>query len=261
MPELPEVEMARIYLQATIRLQPIRAVAVLDERILYGVSAEALELSLAGEQFISIQRHGKRLFLQLQEDLWLTLHLGLTGRLVYLQAREDEPRHTRLLVSFQNDCSLAFDDPRIFGEVGLTKSPSILLAERKIGPDALQLNLDGFQEIMRGRRGVIKAMLLNQSLIAGLGNLYADEALFQAGICPRSRGLGETELIALFSSIQEVLKTALSTGANLDNLPDSYLLPHRHAAGTCPRDGSLLRHEKIGGRTSYYCPKHQKIVG
>jgi formamidopyrimidine-DNA glycosylase len=67
--------------------------------------------------------------------------------------------------------------------------------------------------------------------------------------------------MALFSSIQEVLKTALSTGANLANLPDSYLLPHRHAAGTCPRDGSLLMHEKIGGRTSYYCPKHQKIVG
>jgi formamidopyrimidine-DNA glycosylase len=268
MPELPEVEMARIYLQATIRLQPIRAVAVLDERILYGVSAEALELSLAGEQFISIQRHGKRLFLQLQDDLWLTLHLGLTGRLVYLQARVAEadvvevvPSHTRLLISFQNDCRLAFDDPRIFGEVGLTKSPSIFLAERKIGPDALQLNLDGFLEIMRGRRGAIKAMLLNQSLVAGLGNLYADESLFQAGICPRSRGLGEKELMALFSSIQEVLKTALSTGANLANLPDSYLLPHRHAAGTCPRDGSLLMHEKIGGRTSYYCPKHQKIVG
>jgi formamidopyrimidine-DNA glycosylase len=268
MPELPEVEMARMYLQATILLQPIRAAAVLDERILSGVSAKALELSLAGEQFISVQRHGKRLFLQLRDDLWLTLHLGLTGRLVYLQARVAEadiaeavPSHTRLLISFQNGCSLAFDDPRIFGEAGLTKSPSILLEERKIGPDALQLNLDGFLEIMRGRRGVIKAMLLNQSLVAGLGNLYADESLFQAGICPRSRGQGETELIALFSSIQEVLKTALSTGANLTNLPDSYLLPHRHAAGTCPRDGSLLMHEKIGGRTSYYCPKHQKIVG
>ena len=257
-----------MYLQATILLQPIRTVAVMDDRILSGVSAEALELSLAGEQFISIQRHGKRLFLRLQDDLWLTLHLGLTGRLVYLQARVAEadvvevvPSHTRLLISFQNDCRLAFDDPRIFGEVWLTKSPSIFLAERKIGPDALQLNLDGFLEIMRGRRGAIKAMLLNQSLVAGLGNLYADESLFQAGICPRSRGLGEKELMALFSSIQEVLKTALSTGANLANLPDSYLLPHRHAAGTCPRDGSLLRHEKIGGRTSYYCPKHQKIVG
>ena len=173
-----------MYLQATILLQPVRTVAVLDERILSGVSAEALELSLAGKQFISIQRHGKRLFLRLQDDLWLTLHLGLTGRLVYLQAREDQPLHTRLLVSFQNDCRLAFDDPRIFGEVGLTKSPSIFLTERKIGPDALQLNLDGFQEIMHGRRGTIKAMLLNQSLVAGLGNLYADGISLSSGHLP-----------------------------------------------------------------------------
>ena len=261
MPELPEVEMARRYLQGVTLLQPIGAVSVLDERILSGVSSKALECSLARSQFTSIHRHGKRLFLRLRDDLWLMLHLGLTGRLVYLQAGEDEPRHTRLRVTFQNGCRLVFDDPRIFGEVGLTKSPSIFLAERKIGPDALELKKDGFLEIMRGRRGVIKAALLNQRLVAGLGNLYADEALFQASICPRSRGLDETELVSLFSSIQEVLKMALSTGANLANLPDSYLLKHRHDGGTCPWDGSILRHEKIGGRTSYYCPKHQKIVG
>ena len=261
MPELPEVETTRIYLEATALLQPIKAAVVKDERILSGVTAKALELSLAGKQFLSARRHGKRLFLKLQDDLWLTLHLGLTGRLVYLQAGDDEPGHTRLQVSFQNGCRLAFDDTRIFGEVGLTKSPSIFLAERKIGPDALVLKKDGFLEIMRGRRVVIKAALLNQSLIAGLGNLYADEALFQAGICPRSRGLDEMQLETLFLSIQEVLKTALSTGANLANLPDSYLLPHRHAGGACPRDGTALKHEKIGGRTSYYCPKHQKMVG
>ncbi len=248
-----------MYLEATILLQPIRAAKVLDNRILSGVSPEALELSLAGKQFLSVQRHGKRLFLMLQDDLWLTLHLGLTGRLVYLQAHAAKPRHTRLLVSFQNGRRLAFDDPRIFGEVGLTTSPALFLAERKIGPDALQLNRDGFIEIMSGRRGLIKAALLNQRLLAGLGNLYADEALFQAGICPKSRCLNEVQLEALFASIQEVIKTALSTGANLANLPDSYLLPYRYAGGTCPRDGALLQHEKIGGRTSYYCPEHQKM--
>jgi formamidopyrimidine-DNA glycosylase len=248
-----------MYLEATTLLQPIRAAKVLDNRILSGVSPEALELSLAGKQFLSVQRHGKRLFLRLEDDLWLTLHLGLTGRLVYLPSRVAEPSHTRVQVSFQNGCHLAFDDTRIFGEVGLTKSPSIFLAERKIGPDALQLNRDGFLEIMCGRRGLIKAVLLNQRLLAGLGNLYADEALFQAGICPKSRCLDEMRLETLFASIQEVLKTALSTGANPANLPDSYLLPHRRAGGTCPRDGSLLRHEKIGGRTSYYCPEHQKM--
>ena len=260
MPELPEVEMARRYLEATSLYQLIKTAKVKDARILCGVSAQCLERSLQGLQFSLAFRHGKRLFLRLRDDLWLSLHLGLTGKLVYLESSDEEPRHTRLLVSFQNGCRLAFDDPRIFGEVGLTSSPQSFLEARKIGPDAMQLDQDGFLGIMSGRKGMIKGVLLNQSLVAGLGNLYADEALFHAGICPKSRRLDKIQLEALFSSIQEVLKTALSTGADLGNLPDSYLLPHRHPGGTCPRDGSALKHEKIIGRTSYYCPKHQKMI-
>jgi len=258
MPELPEVEMARRYLQATALHQTIQAAKVKDGRILAKVSARELEEALAGKQFHSASRHGKRLFLKLHDSLWLALHLGLTGRLIYLESGAEEPRHTRLLIAFENGHRLAFDDPRIFGEVGLIKSPEAFLVERKIGPDALLLERDGFLTIMSGRNGLIKPALLNQNLVAGLGNLYADEALFQAGICPKTRGLTIEQLIDLYSSIQEVLKTALSTDADLSKLPDSYLLPHRHPGDTCPRDGALLRHEKIGGRTSYFCPEHQK---
>jgi len=259
MPELPEVEMARRYLEAFALLQTIRKAEVKDERILARVSAKELEEALAGKQFDCAMRHGKRLFLKINETLYLTLHLGLTGRLIYLESGAMEPHHTRLLIAFENGRSLAFDDPRIFGEVSLAKGPQAFLAERKIGPDALQLDLDGFLEIMNSRRGLIKPALLNQRLIAGLGNLYADEALFLAGICPRARSLTIGQLTTLFSSIQEVLKTALATNADLEKLPESYLLPHRHPKGRCPRDGANLSREKIGGRTSYYCPEHQKI--
>jgi formamidopyrimidine-DNA glycosylase len=258
MPELPEVETARRYLEATALHQTIQAAEVKDGRILARVSATELEEALAGKQFHSVSRHGKRLFLKLNDSLWLALHLGLTGRLIYLESGVEEPRHTRLLVCFENGHRLAFDDPRIFGEVGLAKSPAAFLVERKIGPDALLLGREGFLAIMSGRKGLIKPALLNQNLVAGLGNLYADEALFQAGICPKTRGLTIEQLIDLYSSIQEVLKTALSTDADLSKLPDSYLLPHRHPGGRCPRDGALLRHEKIVGRTSYFCPEHQK---
>ena len=258
MPELPEVEMARRYLEATALHQTIQAAKVRDGRILAKVSAKDLVGALAGKQFHCASRHGKRLFLKLHDSLWLTLHLGLTGRLIYLESGMEEPRHTRLLISFEDGHRLAFDDPRIFGEVGLAKSPESFLVERKIGPDALLLDQGGFIKIMSKRIGLIKPALLNQSLLAGLGNLYADEALFQAGICPKTRGLDNGQLVALFSSIQMVLKTALSTHADLEKLPDSRLLPHRHPGGTCPRDGALLRHEKIGGRTSYFCPVHQK---
>ena len=252
--------MVRRYLEATARHQTIRAAEVKDERILSKVSAKDLGEALAGKQFHCALRHGKRLFLKLHNSLWLMLHLGLTGSMIYLESGAKEPRHTRLLISFENGHRLAFDDPRIFGEVGLAKSPEAFLVERKIGPDALQLDREGFLEIMSGRKGLIKPALLNQSLIAGLGNLYADEALFQASICPKTRGLNSVQLAVLFSSIQEVLRTALSTHADLEKLPDSYLLPHRHAGGACPRDGALLCREKIGGRTSYFCPEHQKKV-
>jgi formamidopyrimidine-DNA glycosylase len=128
------------------------------------------------------------------------------------------------------------------------------------GSSARWASRKALKPFMNGRRGLIKPALLNQRLIAGLGNLYADEALFLAGICPKASSLTIEPLTTLFSSIQEVLKTALATQADLEELPDSYLLPHRHPGGRCPRDGALLSREKIGGRTSYYCPEHQKMT-
>lgn len=259
MPELPEVEMARGYLQATSLRQTIRSAEVKDGRILAKASGKEVEEALTGQQFHCSLRYGKRLFLKLKDSLWLALHLGLTGRLIYLESWELEPRHTRLKISFDNGHTLAFDDSRIFGEVSLTRSPEAFLAERKIGADALQIGREGFLKIMSGRKGLIKPALLNQRHIAGLGNLYADEALFQAGICPKTRRLDDLQLDSLYSSIKEVLSAALAAKADLEKLPDSYLLPHRHPGGTCPRDGALLQHEKIGGRTSYFCPEHQKL--
>jgi formamidopyrimidine-DNA glycosylase len=259
MPELPEVEMARRYLQATSLHHTIRSARVFDERILAGVSAARMEQALTGRQFECALRHGKRLFLKMQDDLWLTLHLGLTGSLIFLESGAEEPNHIRLLVTFEKGSRLAFDDLRIFGEAGLTSSPQLFLEERKIGPDALQQDLNGYLESMLGRRGLIKPALLNQRIVAGLGNLYADEALFQAGICPKARALSVELLTALFASIQKTLKASLAVNADLKKLPGSYLLPHRHSGGRCPLDGALLSRETIGGRTSYYCPAHQKM--
>ncbi len=224
-------------------------------------AALRLEESLIGCQFSSALRHGKRIFLRIQgnqDGLWLALHLGLTGSLVYLNQGESKPSHTRLLIAFEDGGRLAFDDPRIFGEASLAKSPQDFLKERKIGPDALQIDRDGFLSIMNGRKGMIKPALLNQSHIAGLGNLYADEALFQAGIHPKARCLDEVQLDRLFFWVQEVLKTSLAVNADLEMLPSSYLLRHRRQRGICPKDGTLLQREKIGGRTSYYCPMHQR---
>ena len=258
MPELPEVEMARRLLHDRALHQRIRAAAVRDERILNAVSAQDLEGACIGRQFSSALRHGKRLFLEIDHSLWLTLHLGLTGWPVFLEKGSAEPRHTRLRIDFEGGAALAFDDPRIFGEVGLTASPQEFLARRGIGPDALQMEREAFLAAMSGRKGKIKPALLDQGLIAGLGNLYADEALFQSGICPQARSLKRERLEALYSATQEVLRTSLASNADFEKLPNSYLLPHRRPGGACPWDGTALQRIKIAGRTSYYCPQHQK---
>ncbi len=258
MPELPEVEVVRKYLEATSLHQYIKKTKILDSRILGEISAKRMVESLSGQQFHLATRHGKRLFLKLKKNLWLTLHLGLTGNLFYLNDQEVLPKHTRLLIHFSTGNKLAFDDSRIFGEAGLTNNPQQFIFEKRIGPDALQIDLASFLGIMTNRKKTIKAALIDQRLIAGIGNLYSDESLFQSGICPRARGLEEEKLKDLFLSVKKVLNTALCFDAKVGLFPESFLLHNRHPGGICPLDGALLSHEIIGGRTSYYCPTHQK---
>jgi formamidopyrimidine-DNA glycosylase len=258
MPELPEAETLRIYLENTSLCKTILDLEVRDQRILEKISSKELKQSLVGYQFLSVNRHGKRLFLKLRIDLWLTIHLGMSGWIQYSGIDESEPAHTRLLISFTNGHCLAYSDPRMFGRFGLTDNLRTLLREKKLGPDVLDINLQTFLKIMLGRKGAIKARLLDQSIIAGLGNLYADEALFQAGICPDARSIDVERLRLLFEWIHSVLQTAISVNSNLADLPESYLLSHRYPGGSCPLDGTALMRINIGGRMGYYCPSHQK---
>ncbi len=250
--------MARRLLEEKALHRRIIAIEIRDGRILNSVSAQDLQRALAGQQLSSAIRHGKRLFLQIDSGLWLALHLGMTGWPIFLEPGQDDPRYTRLRIEFEGGAALAFDDPRIFGEVGLTERPQEFLARRGIGPDALKMEREAFLAAMSGRKGKIKPALLDQGLIAGLGNLYADEALFQSGICPQARCLKREHLEGLFCAIQEVLRTSLACNADFEKLPDSYLLPHRRPGEACPWDGAALEKIKIAGRTSYYCPVHQK---
>jgi formamidopyrimidine-DNA glycosylase len=259
MPELPEVEMVRRYLEKTTLGKTIEKVEVRDNRILRRVSAKELENRMAGLKFRSVRRHGKWLFLELKNDLWLALHLGMTGDPVFLNDSDKLPNHTRLSISFDEGSCLAYSDTRMFGEITFASSPRSFIEERKIGPDALDLDLSGFLDLMRNRRAAVKSLLLNQHLLAGIGNLYADEALFQAGIRPNSCTLDDRRLKELFESVQEVLKAAISCQADLHSLPESYLLHHRYPGGRCPRDSCLLKRSSIAGRTTYYCPKHQRL--
>jgi formamidopyrimidine-DNA glycosylase len=261
MPELPEVEILRQYVNDTSIRQIIEKVDVKDPRILEGISANGLANALNGRQIQSTTRHGKLLFMKLEDDLWLALHLGMTGWLYYFRNMKAEPVHDRLLITFAGGAHLAYSDQRLFGRWTITKQPRLFVNEKRLGPDFLELSLSAFVALMRRRRGFIKPALLDQHFIAGLGNLYSDEGLFQSGICPNAelRCLSEDRLECLFGNIQMILKTAISSRMDIGSLPDFYLLPHRLPGRRCPKDGNPLMYKKIAGRTTYYCPQHHKM--
>jgi formamidopyrimidine-DNA glycosylase len=260
MPELPDVEIFKRYLDRTSLHQRIVGVDVRNAYVLKNVSPRELMLRLTGCRFECTRRHGKHLFVRTGGDLWLRLHFGMTGSLHYLKAGENTPAHARVRFVFEKGRQLAFDDQRQFGEVGLVANIDEFLKERALGPDALEISLSQFRDIFRKRRGAVKTILLNQRLVAGIGNLYADEILFRARIHPATQvsALKEKTIAKLFRATRNILKTAIAARADTDRLPKSWLLPHRGKGGKCPRCGRELRSAIISGRTAWFCARCQK---
>ncbi len=264
MPELPDVEVFKRYLDATSLHKKIESVSVADTDLLESVSPSRLIRRLKGNALRSTRRHGKYLFADTGDACWLVLHFGMTGFLRYFKEPEKEPDHARLLLRFSNGYSLAYDCQRKLGKIGLTRAPETLVSEKELGPDALapELDLEAFEEILSNSRGTVKNALMNQNLLAGLGNVYSDEILFQAGIDPRAKvkGLDQDGLESLFRAMREdVLPTAIDRKADPSRFPARYITPQRRDGGTCPRCGDGLARKKVSGRTAYLCTHCQKI--
>jgi formamidopyrimidine-DNA glycosylase len=260
MPELPDVEMFKRYLDATSLHQRIDDVDVRNAYILKDVTARELARGLKGRRFESSRRHGKHLFVRADGKLWLRLHFGMTGSLEYFKDDGHAPWHTRVLFVFADNHRLAFDDQRQFGQIGLLKDVDEFLKKRALGPDALDLDLGEFRKILGKRRGAVKSILMNQQLIAGIGNIYADEILFRARMHPATEisRLDDKALTKLFRATHYILEKAITAKADVNQMPRSWLLPHRGKHGKCPRCGRELKSSRIGGRTAWFCPHCQK---
>jgi formamidopyrimidine-DNA glycosylase len=256
MPELPEVETFKRYLDSTSLHQRITNVDVRDAYVLKRVSARELVRRLKRRRFENSHRHGKHLFVRAGSKLWLRLHFGMTGSLEYLKHDEIAPKAARVIFRFTDNCRLAFDDQRKFGEIELIEDLDEFLQTRGLGPDALEISLSHFKAIIGKHRGAVKAILLNQQLIAGIGNLYADEILFRARIHPATEAA--RDLTGLFRAMRYVLEKAIALKTDFNRLPKSWLLTHRGKAGRCPHCGRALKSATIGGRTSWFCAHCQK---
>lgn len=257
MPELPEVEMYARYFERHALHQPIARVRVIDERILGRTRKAAFVRSLKGRSFRGVRRHGKHLFAD-AHDVWLHLHFGMTGDLLYYD--DAAPRFARLIFDFTNGKHLAFEDMRIFGYAELSSDPDTCIREHGLGPDPLQMGLRDFRARLGTRRGAIKAVLVAQNVIAGLGNLYADETLYRSGIDPR-RPLDRVtaaERKTLFGNLKRVLSETIEFKGHGGDYPARFLTQHRQEGGRCPRCGGTIARTVVGGRTTYYCARHQR---
>lgn len=262
MPELPEVESFGRYLKKTSLNKKIKEVEINSPEILQNIDVNDLKDNLEGSRFVNTKRHGKYLFVLLDNDLWLILHFGMTGSFKYFKSHDEKPLYDRILFNFEDSSYLAFDDPRKFGKIHLTLKIEDFVKEKRLGPDALNINLKTFKKLYNKRRGASKSALMNQHVMAGVGNIYSDEILYQARIHPKTPfyTLDGAKITEIFNIMKEVLNTAINRQIHGQKLPDSFLIPHRIKDGKCPNSDTKLKTIKIAGRTSYYCPENQKEV-
>jgi len=261
MPELPDVEIFRKYLDSTALHQIIDGVEVRAPDILRDISPQHLQSQTRGHQFVSTDRHGKYLFTKLSGDSWLVFHFGMTGYFYYFKDDSQAPRHTRALFSFDNGYQLAFVLQRKLGRISVTQNVDSFVTEQGLGPDALYGNFDAeaFRKSLKEAKSSLKSALMDQERIAGIGNVYSDEILFQARLNPKARAnqMSNQDVDRLFQVMKEVLKTAIDSQADPAKMPQTYLLPHRDKERRCPVCSGQIETTKISGRSAYFCPRCQ----
>jgi formamidopyrimidine-DNA glycosylase len=254
MPELPEVEMFKRYGEKHFLNRKIKSVEIDDPRVV-SVAPEAFK-NLFGEEIISLGRRGKYVYgSTTKKDLFLTLHFGMTGYLKTYDQAEDRPKGTRVSFELENGY-MAWVNPRKFGRVGLTDDVQSFFKEKNFGEDALTISKADFLQIFQSTKGPIKSRLMDQKNVAGVGNIYADEILFQCGIHPETdaRKLSEKSLKQVHSVMQEIFAVAIDHKAQYHTYPKHYLLFDRSEE----RQNPPLSRIKVGGRTTYFDPKTQK---
>jgi len=275
MPELPEVETVRRTLEPNLLGKKINGIAVnLPKLIKIPQSdAETFKGILVGGKFIDIKRRGKYLLFYMDNAWVLVIHLRMTGRLLYVNNKENIEKHTHLIFYLDDGNELRFHDIRQFGLIYLVPIHQLDLISglKNLGPEPLneEFTFSCLKEVLKGKKQKAKVFLLDQRCIAGIGNIYADEILFQAGIHPEKTvdNLTEEKRKALWQAVKDRLGAGVEhRGTSIKDYVDSYgkagafqhhLKVYGKAGQPCPRCGSQIERIKVGGRSTAFCPKCQ----
>jgi len=284
MPELPEVETIARGLDKRVRGEIIESVWLGSKpEPLKSPPTEIVE-TLENTRITEVRRVGKHIVIDLQpvterkrpgkarkasaapasqKAQWI-VHLGMTGRMLVCDASEEIAKHTHAIAKLKSGRELRFVDPRRFGRLSVSRDFAAA------GSEPLDVELDRFVELFHGRKTPIKSALLNQKLLSGVGNIYADESLFRASVRPRrsAASLTKEDLRKLYLAVQEVLKEAIALGgSSVSDYVDAngeegfFQLQHRvygREGEPCLVCKTLIKRIVIGGRSSHYCPKCQK---
>jgi len=277
MPELPEVETIARHLKAQLVGQYIGQVEVRWPRCIATPTATQFAHEFVGREILDVGRRGKFVIVSLSESKFLLVHLRMTGRLILEDASHPgtseeitlDP-HTHVIFYFVSGKALCFRDTRKFGRLYLVNEPAEIVGD--LGPEPLSDDLtpQALYELLRGHRKRLKPLLADQRLLAGLGNIYIDEALWEARIHPlrHAHTLSVEEAARLHTAIRTVLSRAIK---NLGTTLRDYRTPlgelgeHQEALAVygrqgepCPRCGEPIRREVVGGRGTWYCPSCQR---
>jgi len=219
---------------------------------------------------LGVSRRGKFILIDLNQGETLIIHLRMSGHLAVVEATSSLDKHSHTIFELDNKLELRFRDTRKFGRVYLVRNPQEVLGE--LGPEPLDIafSIEVLQEILSGRKRTLKPFLLDQTMVAGIGNIYADEALFHAGLQPtrRTDSLTSDEIAALHTGIQEVLQQGIAReGASFSTYikPDGQkgdmqnaVQVFRRTGKRCYRCGGVIKRLIVGGRGTHFCPSCQK---
>ncbi|MFD0976156.1 Fpg/Nei family DNA glycosylase [Salinimicrobium gaetbulicola] len=258
MPELPEIALFKKYVDATSLHKKITSLSFPDTSLLQSPKSD-FEKALKGEEFDETSRIGKYLFLKTTAKPVLVLHFGMTGELEYYK-NQDPPKYAKLIFHFENGYQLAYACRRKLGKIYLAESIEEFKKDHFLGKDALDLEEKEFLELLGQKSGSIKGALTDQHMVAGIGNVYSDEMLYQCKIHPKTRTgkLSDSDEKRLFKEMKKVLEMAIDKEGERSEFPSDYLISHRKEGEKCPKCSGKIEMIKVSGRSTYFCPECQK---
>ena len=271
---MPEVEIIRRYLDKMVQGQQIMSVDIVLPRMIKWPEPEKFRLLVTGQRIESMARRGKYLLMELTGGREVVFHLRMTGRLVYEPEGVNHDSHARVIFKLGNGASLVYGDTRTLGTIhGLQAGERWRLKGlSEMGPEPLSddFTAEYLQGVAQKRKGAIKSFLLNQKYISGIGNIYADEALFLAGIHPQrpANMLTETECRKLAAAVNEVIAAGIAdggttfrdyqNGAGGKGGHQEHLYAYGRTGQPCRKCGTPMERITVGGRGTHFCPQCQE---